>query len=187
MQMTAGTLHLALGIGAFVCALRAIVSRRILASTIYLACVSALVSTMLYLLGAFQVAVMELSVGAGLVTVLMVYAISVTGDATMEEEPLVPRGLAVVLALAAIGLLALMAVPLVGRAPVTAAVSLKRALWEQRVLDVWIQIVLIFSGVLGILGMLSEARRPKRHPAPAGAMGQGLGAVAGAYAKEVRG
>jgi len=184
MQMTAGTLYLALGIGAFGCALRAVVSRRILASTIYLACLSALISTMLYLLGAFQVAVMELSVGAGLVTVLLVYAISVTGDATTDGEPLVPRDLAVILTLAAIGLLALMAVPLVGRAPVAGAATLKRALWEQRVLDVWIQIVLIFSGVLGILGMLSEAR-VQRRPAHGAAMGQGLGAVAKAYAKEV--
>jgi hypothetical protein len=29
-------------------------------------------------------------------------------------------------------------------------------LWQQRVLDVWIQIALIFSGVLGVLGLLSE-------------------------------
>jgi uncharacterized MnhB-related membrane protein len=187
MQMTAGSLYLVLGIGAFVCALRAIVSKRVIASTIYLACVSALISTMLYSLGAFQVAVMELSVGAGLVTVLLVYAVSVTGDATTEGEPMVPRALAIVLTLAAIGLLALMAVPLIGRAPVAAAASLKRALWEQRVLDVWIQIVLIFSGVLGILGMLSEVRSPKRRPAQAGPVGQGLGTVARAYTKEVRG
>ena len=30
------------------------------------------------------------------------------------------------------------------------------ALWQNRVLDVWIQIVLIFSGVMGVLGLLSE-------------------------------
>ena len=66
-------------LGAIVCAYRAIVAKRILSSTIYLACVSALTSAVLYLLGAAQVAVMELSVGAGLVTVLLVYALSVVG------------------------------------------------------------------------------------------------------------
>ena len=31
-------------------------------------------------------------------------------------------------------------------------------LWKQRALDVWIQIALIFSGVLGILGLLTESQ-----------------------------
>jgi hypothetical protein len=36
-------------------------------------------------------------------------------------------------------------------------------LWGTRVLDVWIQIVLIFSGVMGVLGLLSERiRDPKK-------------------------
>jgi hypothetical protein len=34
--------------------------------------------------------------------------------------------------------------------------TLAVSLWESRVLDVWIQIVLIFSGVMGVLGLLSE-------------------------------
>jgi hypothetical protein len=36
------------------------------------------------------------------------------------------------------------------------SVDLASVLWRQRVLDVWIQIVLIFSGVMGVLGLLSE-------------------------------
>lgn len=67
-----GIEYVLLLVGAIFCAYRAIVSKRILTSTIYLACISALVSAVLYLLGAPQVAVMELSVGAGLVTVLLV-------------------------------------------------------------------------------------------------------------------
>jgi hypothetical protein len=34
--------------------------------------------------------------------------------------------------------------------------NLAASLWGSRVLDVWIQIVLIFSGVMGVLGLLSE-------------------------------
>ena len=51
-------------VGALICAYRAMTSPRILSSTIYLACVSAAVAMMLYLLGAYQIAVIELSVGA---------------------------------------------------------------------------------------------------------------------------
>jgi len=46
---------------------------RILSSTIYLAFVSACVAMMLYLWARIRSAVIELSVGAGLVTVLLIY------------------------------------------------------------------------------------------------------------------
>ena len=45
-------------------------------------------------LGAAQVAVMELSVGAGLVTVLLVYAVSVVGDDAWDPPSVVPKPLA---------------------------------------------------------------------------------------------
>ena len=48
--------------------------------TLWLAAVSALVGLLLYQLGAWEIAVIELSVGAGLVTVLMVFAITMIGD-----------------------------------------------------------------------------------------------------------
>ncbi len=66
-----------------VCALQAVRSRRLLMSALWLAGASALVALMMYLLGAPEVAVIELSVGAGLVTVLFVFAINIAG-----EEPL---------------------------------------------------------------------------------------------------
>jgi hypothetical protein len=36
------------------------------------------------------------------------------------------------------------------------SIDLVSSLWQNRVLDVWIQIALIFSGVMGVLGLLSE-------------------------------
>src|SRR5512139_1993348 len=81
-------------LGAVVFAYRAIVTTRILSATIYLACISALVSAVLYMLGAAQVAVMELSVGAGLVTVLLVYAVSVVGDDAMDPASVISKPLA---------------------------------------------------------------------------------------------
>jgi uncharacterized MnhB-related membrane protein len=143
-------------VGAIFFAYRAIVAKRILPATIYLACISALVSSVLYMLGAVQVAVMELSVGAGLVTVLLVYAVSVVGDDAMDPPSVVPKPLAFgIVALIAI-LLGWTAYPAIPAYFERGSASLAISLWQSRVLDVWIQIALIFSGVMGVLGLLSE-------------------------------
>ena len=143
-------------LGAVFCAYRAIVAKRILSATIYLACISALTSTVIYLLGAAQVAVMELSVGAGLVTVLLVYALSVVGDDAIDPTSVIPKPLAFVL----VGLTAVMfgwmAYPALPAYFEHGSMTLAVSLWQSRVLDVWIQIALIFSGVMGVLGLLSE-------------------------------
>jgi NADH:ubiquinone oxidoreductase subunit 6 (subunit J) len=157
--------YILLGVGAVFCAVRAMLATRILSSALYLACISASVAVMLYLLGAQQVAVIELSVGAGLVTVLLVYALSVTGDDATDLKSIIPQPLALtVVALSAV-LLGLMAYPLAEPYLNVSSPSLTVALWQQRVLDVWIQIALIFSGVLGVLGLLMDgpARQDKAH------------------------
>ncbi len=154
-------IFLILVVVAIVCAYRAMTETRILSSTIYLAVVSASVAMTLYLLGAYQVAVIELSVGAGLVTVLLVYAISVVGDDASDPGPVIPRPVAVGLALLTIVMLGYMAYSMPSKALSGQVPPLVRALWEQRVLDVWIQMVLIFAGVLGILGLLAEGKSAK--------------------------
>jgi uncharacterized MnhB-related membrane protein len=143
-------------LGAIFFAYRAIMSKRILPATIYLACISALVSCVLYMLGAAQVAVMELSVGAGLVTVLLVYAVSVVGDDTFDPPSVVPKPLAFVIVGLIAVLLGWMAYPTIPAYFERGSLSLAVSLWQSRVLDVWIQIALIFSGVMGVLGLLSE-------------------------------
>lgn len=142
--------------GAIFCAYRATVSKRILSSTLYLACISALTSVVLFMLGATQVAVMELSVGAGLVTVLMVYALSVVGEDALDPSSIIPKPLALGLIGAVTILLGWMVYPAIQSASLMGSADLASVLWRQRVLDVWIQIVLIFSGVMGVLGLLSE-------------------------------
>jgi uncharacterized MnhB-related membrane protein len=148
-------------LGAVFCAYRAIVAKRILSATIYLACVSALVSVVIYLLGAAQVAVMELSVGAGLVTVLLVYALSVVGDDALDPASVIPKPLAFAVVGSVIVLLGLMVYPATQRTLENGATSLASVLWQNRILDVWIQIALIFSGVMGVLGLLSEQTSSK--------------------------
>jgi uncharacterized MnhB-related membrane protein len=123
-------------LAAVFCAYRAIVAKRILSATIYLACISALVSAVLYLLGAAQVAVMELSVGAGLVTVLLVYAVSVVGDDALDPASVIPKPLAFTL----VGLVTIfigwMAFPAIQRTVNISSVDLVSVLWQNRVLDV---------------------------------------------------
>jgi len=143
-------------LGAVFCAYRAIVARRILSATLYLACVSALISAVIYLLGAAQVAVMELSVGAGLVTVLLVYALSVVGDDAMDPISVIPKPLAFGVVASVAIILGWMAFPAIQTTLDTGSIDLVSTLWQNRVLDVWIQIALIFSGVMGVLGLLSE-------------------------------
>ena len=145
-----------LGLGAAFCAYRAMISRHLLPSTLYLAGVSALATVTLYLLGAHEVAVIELSVGAGLVTVLLVYALSVVGEDVFDPTSIVPKPLAFLLVAGIGGLVVWMAYPVAAQPNANGAVLLADVLWKQRALDVWVQVALIFSGVMGVLGLLSE-------------------------------
>jgi len=147
-----------LGIAAVLCAILAIRATRLLSAALWLAGVSALVSILLYELGARQVAVIELSVGAGLVTVLFVFAISIAGDDALGERTALPRWLAAGAVGALVILLVGMALPVDDATAEAAGGSVQAALWDQRALDVLIQIVLIFTGVLCLLGLLAETR-----------------------------
>jgi uncharacterized MnhB-related membrane protein len=155
-----------LGLGAAYCAYRAMISKHLLPSTLYLACVSALTTVTLYLLGAYEVAVIELSVGAGLVTVLLVYALSVVGDDVFDPTSIIPKPLAFLLVAGIGGLVVWMAYPIVIRPNVYGDVLLAHVLWEHRALDVWVQVALIFSGVMGVLGLLSEKVHPQGQETP---------------------
>jgi uncharacterized MnhB-related membrane protein len=145
-----------------VCAWQAVRAPRLLLAALWLAGASALTALLMYRLGAPEVAVIELSVGAGLVTVLFVFAINIAG----EEPPvalraLVPKPLAALGVLCAVGLAATMVLPAL-RTPAVPGqvVPFPTMLWEQRGLDAVLQIVLIIGGVLAVLGLLAERRSP---------------------------
>ena len=153
-------------VGAFLCAIQAIRAKRLLVAALWLAGVSALVSIILYALGAHQVAVIELSVGAGLVTVLFVFAISVAGEEAMDARAILPKPLAWGLIGVSVVLLGWMILPSIGGGAPIVEQSFATVLWQDRGLDVLVQIVLIFAGVLGVLGLLAEARVPVRRQQP---------------------
>lgn len=149
-------LYMFLVVGLLFCAVQAIRAARLLPAAFWLAGVSALLSISLYTLGAPDIAVIELSVGVGLVTVLLVYAISITDDGTPAERALVPRPLAWVLVVLASLVLAWMIVPRLGMRIAIAEPIFGRVLWQQRGLDVLGQVVLIFAGAIGVLGLLAD-------------------------------
>ena len=138
---------------------------RLMISALWLAGASALLSFVFYIMGAYTIAVIELSVGAGLVTVLFVFAITIAGEEPGELRSLIPKPLAVAIAILPLVVLGWYALPLtLAHLPVPET-SLANILWQQRALDVFVQGVLIFSGVLGLLGVLEEAKAPLKYPA----------------------
>jgi uncharacterized MnhB-related membrane protein len=148
--------------GIILCAILAITAKRLLSSAIWLASVSALSAILFYLLGAREVAVIELSIGAGLVTVLFVFAISIAGDEAMNAKPLIPWILGVALVLSLVILLGWMAIPAFRTAVPTTETSSTDILWDVRGLDLIVQVSLIFAGVLSVLGLLSDKILPAR-------------------------
>lgn len=156
-------LHALLIALALICAIQAVRAGRLMTSALWLAGVSALLSIVFYLMGAHTVAVIELSVGAGLVTVLFVFAINIAGEEKILLPPLIPRPVALGLVIVSVILVGWLVLPQSTAQP-TAESSLSVVLWEQRSLDVLVQIVLIFAGVLGLLGLLAETKAPLDQP-----------------------
>lgn len=146
-------------VGLIFCAVAAIAARRLLVSALWLAGASALTALMLYLLGAPEAAVIELSVGAGLVTVLFVFAINIAGENLPQNSPIVPRPAGYILSGITFLLLAALCLPALGQiapASMPLAQDFKTAFWEQRGLDTLLQVALIFCGVMSILSLLAE-------------------------------
>lgn len=147
-----------------ICAIQAIRVHRLLFSALWLAGCSALVALLMYLIGAPEIAVIELSVGAGLVTVLFVFAINIAGDEAIAAHSIIPKPLAWVLLGSAVLMLGGMALPgFFNLSAVPAQDGLSGVLWQDRNLDLLLQVVLIFSGVLGVIGLLADQKVQAAH------------------------
>ena len=155
-------LQLLLIIILLVFAIESLRARALITSALWLGGVSALSSVLFYLYGARLVAVVELSVGAGLVTVLFVFAINIAGDEAIQSRPVAPIGWILSVVALFVVLLGLFVWPSAVTAPLVSVpeAPLPVLLWQTRGLDLMVQIVLIFSGVLGLLGLLAEAKAP---------------------------
>lgn len=141
------------------CSLQAIFSKRLLVTALWLAGASALVALTFYLLGAVQLAVIELSVGAGLVTVLFVFAINIAGEEPLPVRTIVPKGVAWLFVILMVVLVAWKLIPdplFAGLLVNNSDAGFQQTVWYGRQLDSYLQIVIIFAGVLSMLGLLSE-------------------------------
>jgi len=141
------------------CAVKAVRSSRLLHSALWLAGVSVVVTIMLYMIGAYPIAVIELSLSVGLITILLVFAISMVG----ADSPDVPvsRWFNWPLIVAVLLLLLGLTIPCISPQTNDTHVSFLVSFWQQREADLTAQIALIFSGVLGVLGLLAETNERK--------------------------
>lgn len=151
-------IYAALFLGAICCAVMAVRARPLMAA-LWLALLSAIAAIVLYLVGAEEVAVIELSVGAGLITVLLAFALSMAEDESMPVS-IVPRPFAWILVLTASGLLAWLVLPELPTVQTTAAAEAPFFIevWENRLLDLLVQLAIIISGIIGILSLMGETR-----------------------------
>ncbi|MBX7253455.1 MAG: DUF4040 domain-containing protein [Candidatus Promineofilum sp.] len=151
------SLHVLLLLAGVFCAGMAVRARPLTAA-LWLATLSAIIAIVLYRLGAHEVAVIELSVGAGLITVLLAFAISMAEDETMPTA-LVPRPFAWLLVLVAGGALLWLLLPALPAArQVATDAPFIIQVWENRLLDLVLQIVALIAGVMGVLSLLGETR-----------------------------
>jgi uncharacterized MnhB-related membrane protein len=150
-------LHVIILLGILICAFQAVRDKRLLVSAIWLAGTSALVAIMMYLLGAYQIAVIELSVGAGLVTVLFVFAINIAGDEPIPNLSFIPKWLAGILAIVGILLIGWQILPLLNL-PIglNQDAGFQKMVWEVRKADLYLQVVMIFAGVVSMLRLLTD-------------------------------
>lgn len=144
------------------CAFQAIRTTNLLLSVLWLASVSALTSIVLFTLDAPQAAVIEISVGAGLVAVLLVFAISIAGEETLHNHDTLWKKILRRFPLITVLLLLLwILLPLPEtQTGLKDTATFSTILWEDRALDVLLQIVIIFSAVLSLLGLLADQKLP---------------------------
>lgn len=150
---------------AMVCA----IIRNLLKASIALAAVSAFLSIILFSMGAHLAAVFELSVCAGLITVVFISAISMTRVQSKEELAEKERArrkrfvpLPVLLIVMLTGALFLLWPHLDALIPYAApqnAVTEQEVFWNTRQADLLGQIVIVLAGVFGVLIFFKERER----------------------------
>jgi len=157
--------------GLVISALAVVMIRDLLKAAVSLAVLSAILTVILFLLKAPLAAAFELSVCAGLITVVFISTISMTKLRTKEEVAkhqverrrrfrLLP---AIVVAMLCAGV-ALM-LPHLGQmipagVPQVAAAADTAVFWNQRQADLLGQIVMVLAGVLGVLIFFKESDKP---------------------------
>lgn len=150
-------LYVILVVAVVICAIQVVRAHRLIVAVLWLAAVSILTAIMLFAMEAPLVSAIELSVGAGLVTVIFVFAIGLAGELTQDLPSLVPRPLALALTVIAVAWLGWLVWPGIPVKPSVEPATWQAVFWEMRAVDVWVQIALLLAGVLGILNLVVDA------------------------------
>ncbi len=168
-------MHLFLMIGLVAFSILAVLSRDLLKSAISLAAASVFLALVFFRMGAVYVGVFEVSVVAGLITVLFITAIALTrseGGVVESKRHLVIFPLFFA-ALAVIDLLVMK--KLLGRIPAmvsTESGTFGQVLWNQRTFDLIGQIGVIFAGVLAVLALFRQGDGAESPAGDAPSMGR---------------
>lgn len=92
-------------------------------------------------------------------TVLFVFAINIVGEESSPAKEILPQPVCWLLIVLSIGLLAWFG--LSGKLPAASAFDgtlFNVDFWQGRAADIMLQIMIIFAGALGILGLLAEGK-----------------------------
>jgi NADH-quinone oxidoreductase subunit J len=143
--------------------------RDLLYVAISLAITSVLMALVLFYFGANIAGVFELSVCAGLITVLFVATVSLTKDSDQKSETRLPVYFAPLFLLIFIGL-DVFIVQWLARSILSSGVpavpstsTFQEVFWGQRSADMLGQVSLILAGVFGILALFRLAAKEKKH------------------------
>jgi NADH-quinone oxidoreductase subunit J len=144
-----------------------VLSPGLMRSAFGLACLSVLATALIFMLGAELAAVFELSVCAGLITVVFVCTISMTQPASKidhsheaKRNPLRRYAFLPALVLAAGAIVFLLTADLsVAPLPPAAALGAREVLWGERRTDLLGQVVILLAGVLGVIVLFKERRK----------------------------
>jgi NADH-quinone oxidoreductase subunit J len=148
----------------------AVLFRSLIKAAIALALSSALLAAVLFVLGAWLAGVFELSVCAGLITVIFVSTIGLTKPLLTEEEEIIEAKnrmkrfvyLPFILVIAVGVLYFFWNKGLIsfnfGGVAVNSPFSLQDVMWDRRQLDILGQIIVIISGVFGVVVLFKEEK-----------------------------
>ena len=133
---------------------------------ISLATVSAILALVLFMFGANIAGVFELSVCAGLITVLFVSTVSLTKDSDKKGESRSAPYFVVLFVLIFIGIdffiMQWLSHSLLPAAISPSAGTFQKVFWEVRSADILGQVALILAGVFGILALF-RVKKEKKH------------------------
>ncbi|MCX7006083.1 MAG: NADH-quinone oxidoreductase subunit J [Kiritimatiellaeota bacterium] len=146
-------------------ALATVMLRQLVKAAIALAFTSVVLCIVMFKLDAPWAAVFELSVCAGLITVVFISAISLVKPATEEERAAHIRfktrryfWLPLILLLVGCGLTYIQGKPLPLSLPEAAGTEMRQLLWGPRALDLLGQILVLLSGVWGVVILFKEEK-----------------------------